>query len=126
MRKYKTVTTKEIKEWISLNEQGYNVYEIAEIYGRTRKTIMEKFKIFDIKLSNSIGRPKNEFYKNKYIICIYDMDDQLCWQFNNPLQMSLCLNKSINAIHSILSKNKINAKHRINKKWYKIYLLENN
>lgn len=121
------VTYKIIAEWADLYQnKKMNCAEIARMYGATRDQVRYYLRQFGIKTSGNVSRPrKNWIYRKKYIICIYDIEtDALAYQFENAKEMAEKLNKTPLSVYSKLNERRINRKFRINKKWYRIELLE--
>lgn len=63
------------------------------------------------------------FYKDKYIIALYDNEDFLYRTFDNVREMSKELNIRENTIFMVLSRK---GGIKINKKLYRLYLIEMN
>lgn len=45
----------------------------------------------------------DRLYKNKYVICLYDDDDMLVGEFDNPKQLAVYLNKNLQIVKEIVS-----------------------
>ena len=121
------ITMKEIKEWIALNEKGFRVTEIGKMYNRKQQVISNIFKKFGIKTAcpkSCKGVEKYRFYKNKYIINVYDLNEQLCFQFNNTHEMAKTFNKKVLSCNEMLRKSNINRTHRLGNQRYKFFLIE--
>ncbi len=120
------ITTKIIKEWIDLYvNQHMNCNQIAKLYNVNRLTVKNYLNLRGI----ATPKPKthschNEFHKGKYMICIYNLQDSLVWQFNTAKEMAETLNKPLTSILSHLNEKRIHMKFRHNDKWYRIYLVE--
>ena len=117
------ITTKQIKEWIELHNEGYNCARIAERYGCSRSTVQIYLNQAGIDTSH-YTQIKSKYYKNKYNICVYDDQDILIYQFNNLYEMSKTTGKSVEWLRSRLNPKRINMKFRHKKKWCHIHLIE--
>lgn len=46
----------------------------------------------------------DRLYKNNYMLCLYDDDDMLCYEFDNPTEMSKTFNVKKEHIYSTLTR----------------------
>lgn len=72
-------------------------------------------------MSNEYGR----FYKSKYMIGLYDEEDNFIDVFDNAHTMAKQLNKTVATIYQYISSEKLHniKKHQINGKWVQIKLI---
>lgn len=111
-------TLKEIKSRLTRKDNGYI---LATRYGETTLFAnIEKGKIY--KQSDM-----EKFYKGQYIICLYDSENVLFEQFNNPRELADFLKRDIGSVRPIISKILKGAKDRngiiYQKQKYKIVLV---
>ena len=121
------ITTKQILEWKELYESDPHMTyaEIGSQYSVKKDLVRYYLKRMGTKtLKNKILPPKHKLYQNKYIICVYDENENLCYQFDNAMEMAQKLNKSTSSVYTKLNEQRRNGKLRINNKWYYIVLVE--
>lgn len=72
-------------------------------------------------MSNEYGR----FYKGKFMIGLYDEEDNFIDVFDNAHTMAKQLNKKVATIYEYISAEKLHniKKHQINGKWVQIKLI---
>lgn len=119
------ITTKIINEWIDLYNQGYSCYRISKLYKCSRNTVTDYLHLRGIKtpqFRTCYRRP--ELYKNKYIICLYDLNGVLCYQFDTAHEMAETFKVNLGHLQSRLSNKKLDMKYRVNNKWYRIHLID--
>ena len=119
-------TSKMINEWVDLYVNKHlNCGQIAKMYNGNRSIIRYHLNCRGILTPH----PKTHSYppvasQLKNVICVYDLDDNLCWQFDSTREMAKTFNKPLNCIQCHISPSRINRKFRYNGKWYRIYLIE--
>ena len=65
------------------------------------------------------------YYKGKYIIALYDTEDNFIDVFDNVNEMAKQLNKKVATIYEYISAKKLHniQKHQINGKWVQLKLI---
>lgn len=110
------LTTKMIQEIRDKYENTYlNQTDLARMYKVSRSTIRRY--IADIPKT----KKKIEFYKTKYMIALYDENDNLFNIFDNVYEMAKNLKRTENSLGSSVSRNK-RIRHK--KRWYNIKFIE--
>ena len=126
MRKpYAKITVKMVNEWVDLyKNQHKNTYEIGEMYNCSPMSVTRYLKMFGIKVERGKYKRKKQFYKNQFLICLYDLDEQLVGVFDNVHELSKYCGKSVNVCRCCLTPKRLHKKMRINGKWYRKELIE--
>lgn len=119
------ITVKMVHEWINLYQNNkLTSGEIAEMYGCSAMTVRTYLKDFGVTVTRFREHKKRKFYKNHFLIALYDLEEQLVGVFDNVHELSKYSGKSVSTISSMLSPRHLNAKLRINGKWYRKELIE--
>ena len=121
------VTTKMIDSFIKLyTTDNLSLREISNRYNVSKNTVryylIQRGQKMKTK-KDKRGRIK-EFYKNKYCIALYDLNDNLYKVFDNCADMANCLGKSLNTLYTQLNEKRIHKKLRYKGNWYRKVLIE--
>ena len=65
-----------------------------------------------------------ELYKNKYVICLYDKEETLCYQFDNAKELAEALGLKLNPVYCILSQVYNHGKNRVGIAGYRVEFVE--
>lgn len=76
------IKQEELEKWKNLREQGYSYDKIASMYGVHRTTIQRKL------AKNRAYFKDKEYYKGKYKIAIYSLDNSLIALVNTPRELN--------------------------------------
>lgn len=122
-----TITTKTIKEFVRLYlTTDLTTYDIAEKFNISAESVRLCLIKAGVKINRGKRNNYKKYYKDKYMIALYDMEDNLYRIFDNGYQLRKFLNKSSNAIYHMLNESFINTKLRYKGKWYRKVLIEVN
>lgn len=119
------ITTKTIKQFVELyTTTQLTTYDIAKMFNCSPNTVLRYLKQQGVNIY-PIKRIKQykKYYKDKYMIALYDMNDNLFVLFDNCHQMSNFLGKTYNDIYRKLSPKYLNKKLRYKGQWYKKVLI---
>lgn len=111
--------TKIIREWIDLCKAGYNSKKIAKEYNVSPGLVRYHLKNRGVYFNKE--RPRKELYKGKFVIGMYDLNDELFHMFNNVRHMSKVLEIEEKLLAPRISRN---HKFRYKNEWYKLKLIE--
>ena len=124
-KKRSTVTVKMVQGFIDLYQnKKLNTVIIAEKYNVSRTTVLRYLKLYGVETTKNINHRRRNFYKNQYLICLYDMEDNLAGVFDNVHELSAYTKKPVNSLQCMLNPNKLHKKMRINGEWYRKELIE--
>lgn len=121
------VTTRMIKEWCNLyTQQNISIPQLAKRYNVSETTVRAYLHLNGIKTPRPHHHyiDTNRLYYDKYMIGVYDLEDNLCWNFNNAREMAETLNHPLNSIQCRLIRNNVYKKFRHQGKWYRVCLIE--
>lgn len=120
----KALTTGTIKEIIRLyQEEKMKTQEIADKLGISRESVRTHLRNANIEIKYTHYR---KFYKNKYLIGLYDMDGNLFRLFDNSFEFAKFMGRKNRDILKALGDKFINKKIRYKGKWYNKVLIEEN
>ena len=120
----KALTTGTIKEIIRLyQEEKMKTQEIADKLGISRESVRLHLRNANIEIKYTHYR---KFYKNKYLIALYDMDGNLFRLFDNSNEFANFMGRKNREALRDLSDKFINRKLRYKGKWYNKVLIEEN
>jgi predicted DNA-binding protein YlxM (UPF0122 family) len=118
----KALTTGKIKEIIRLyQEEQMKTQEIADKLGISRESVRLHLRNANIEIKYTHYR---KFYKNKYLIALYDMDGNLFRLFDNSNEFANFMGRKNREALRDLSDKFINRKLRYRGKWYNKVLIE--
>jgi transposase len=120
----KALTTGTIKEIIRLyQEEKMKTQEIADKLGISRESVRAYLRNANIEIKYTHYR---KFYKNKYLIALYDMDGNLFRLFDNSNEFAIFMGRKNRDVLRDLGDKFINRKLRYKGKWYSKVLIEEN
>lgn len=99
------------------------VRDIANKFGCSQDTVRRHLKNQGVERYKK-NLPYHKYYKNKYMIGLYDMKENLYMVFDNAYLMANFLGKSLSATYIMLSPVHINEKLRFKGQWYRKILIE--
>lgn len=114
-------TIKMVNKWIELFEEGYNITKIARIYNVSPPAVRYHLKKRNVVVKKSRYYGKTDFYKGKYSIALYDLNDNLFCMFDTAREMADFLGDDYNVMQQKITKN---CKYRYKNNWYKFKLIE--
>lgn len=124
-KKRSTITVKMVQGFIDLYQnKKLNAGIIAEKYNVAPSTVLRYLQENGVKTTRNVKHRRRKFYKNQFLICLYDMEDNLVGVFDNVHELSTYTKKPVNSLNCMLNPNKLHKKMRINGKWYRKELIE--
>lgn len=116
MSKLRVITTKMVDQWVELYQAGYSCWRISKMCKLNSSSVVWRH-LNSRNIDTSNSKPRR-FDNPDYVICIYDNDDTLVYQFDSVDQMSKKLNiKKITIFCNFSHERKF---ININNKRYKI------
>jgi hypothetical protein len=124
-KKRSTITVKMVREWINLYEnKKITIAEIAEMYGCSSCVVRSYLRNNGVVTTRFREHRKQKSHKNCFLIALYDLEEQLVGVFDNVYELSDYCGKTVGNVRCMLCPKNINAKMRINGKWYRKELIE--
>lgn len=124
-KKRSTITVKMVNDFVKLyKKDNMSCKTIAKQYNCSDTTVANYLRLMGVEVTRKKNYRKQEFYKNQFLICLYDMEEQLVGVFDNVHELSKYSGKSVNACHCCLTPKRLYKKMRINGKWYRKELIE--
>ena len=118
----KGITTKTIKEIIRLyQEEQMKTQEIADKLGISRESVRTHLRNANVEITRTHYR---KFYKNKYLIGLYDMNGNLFRLFDNSNEFAIFMGRKNRDVLRDLGDKFINRKLRYKGKWYNKVFIE--
>ena len=120
----KALTTGTIKEIIRLyQEEKMKTQGIADKLCISRESVRTHLRNANVEIKRTHYR---KFYKNKYLIALYDMEGNLFRLFDNSMELASFMGRKNREVLRDLSDKFINRKLRYKGKWYNKVLIEEN
>ena len=120
-----SISTKTIKEFLRLYlTTDLTTYDIAKKFNVSAEIVRLHLINNGVNLNRGKRNYYKKYYKDKYIIALYDMNNTLYQIFNNGYQLKNFLNISTNAVYHMLSPKFIDTKLRYKGNWYRKVLIE--
>ena len=124
-KKRSTITVKMVEEFVKLyKKDNMSCKTIAKKCNCSDTTVVNYLRLMGVEVTRKKNYKKQEFYKNRFLICLYDLDEQLVGVFDNVHELSKYCGKSVNGCQCCLTPKKLHNKMRINGKWYRKELIE--
>ncbi len=121
------ITTSTIKEIVRLyTTTDLTTYDIARKFNISAESVRLHLIDAGVKLNRGKRNNYKKYYKDKYMIALYDMNDHLYRVFDNGYRLAEFLNISNNAVYRMLNSAFINTKLRHKGNWYRKVLIEVN
>ena len=122
------VTTKMINEFVRLyTKENLSHKKIAKLCNVSEATVRNYLISQGIEANIRKKRgARHKLYKKKYIIALYDLNDNLFRIFDNGYELASFLNRGLNSVYRQLNLRFIHKKLRYNGNWYKKVLIEVN
>lgn len=126
MRKpYAKITVKMVDEFVKLyKKDNMSCPTIAKKCNCSDTTVANYFRLMGVEVTRKKNYKKQEFYKKQFIICLYDLEDNLVGVFDNVHELSAYTKKPVNSLQCMLNPNRLHKKMRLNGKWYRKELIE--
>lgn len=122
-----TITVKMVNDFIYYyTKSSLNCNDIADKYNVSSTTVRKYLRLNNIPMLKHKGtrHSYNDFYKNKYSIALYDLEDNLFQVFDNAYDMAHWMGKSLNSTYCCLNDRQLHKKIRYKGNWYKKVLIE--
>lgn len=120
-----SITTNTITEFVRLYlTTDLTTYDIAKKFNVSAEIVRFHLINNGVNLNRGKRNHYKKYYKDKYIIALYDMEDNLYRIFDNGYQLRKFLNISNNAVYHILSPKFRDTKLRYKGNWYRKVLIE--
>lgn len=120
------VTTKMINEFVRLyTKENLSYKKISKQCNVSESTVRNYLvsQCIEANVRKKRG-PRHKLYKKKYIIALYDLNDNLFRIFDNGYELASFLNKGLSSVYRQLNLKSIHRKLRYNGNWYKKVLIE--